>query len=60
MKYKQIKKIGVEGFSEKPSTPIVLFAYKRKKMFEKRWKFLPAILHKNETWFLFTQFDNLF
>ena len=29
MKYQQIKKIGVEGFSEKPSTPIFLFAYKR-------------------------------
>ena len=33
MKYKQIKKIGVEGFSEKPSTSIFLFAYKKTEIF---------------------------
>ena len=44
MKYKQIKKIGMEGFSEKSSTPIFLFAYKRKKGLKKAehfwWSFL--------------------
>ena len=51
MKYKQMKKNGVEGFSKKPSTPFFLFAYKRKQMFEKGWTFLvqfflPAHLQK--------------
>ena len=71
MKYKQIKKIGVEGFSENLPPLFFLFAYKRKKMFEKGWtffcaSFLASIFNKQKqkktsttTWFLFTQFDNL-
>ena len=50
MKYKKIKKSGVEGFSEKPSTPISLFAYKRKKGLKKAENLvqisLPAYLKK--------------
>ena len=51
MKYKQIKKNGVEGFSEKPSIPIFFYLLIKEKRFEKNWLFLvqiylPAYLKK--------------
>ena len=64
IKYKQIKKDGVESFSEKPSIPFFFYLLiKEQKMLEKGWKLLCNFFcqHfcKKVTWFSFTQFNNL-
>ena len=39
MKYKQIKKNGMEGFSEKILHPYLFYLLKKEKKIEKGWKF---------------------
>ena len=51
MKYKQIKKIGVEGFS-KTFRPNIFYLLKKKRLKLFGAIFLPSIFAKN-TWFVF-------
>ena len=63
MKYKQIKKNGVEGFFRKTFHPYFLFAIKRKKYLKGAEIFcaiiLPAFLQKNKNKFLSLPFCSL-